>query len=61
MSCLDTESVSWKFLPGAGGYYEQDDLIMEVWEMIRVSYMAAKTDPEIKAYFESKVKKNANS
>lgn len=59
LSCLDKEQLTWRVLPCSGGYYDQDEKIMAVWETIRVCYIKAKTDPQIMAYIEGK--RNATS
>lgn len=48
MACMIIESekisVIWSHLPGAGGYYDQDEWIMTVWESVRRSVINAFCD-----------------
>jgi hypothetical protein len=43
--CLKSErkgdrlAASWEFLPGAGGYYDQDQYIFSIWEWVRFCYL----------------------
>ena len=39
MSCLDRNQLSWRHLPSIGGYYDQDFMIMEIWETVRNEYI----------------------
>lgn len=44
LACIDGNN--WRHLPNAGGYYDQDEFIMSVWETIRSSYVKAMNDEE---------------
>ena len=44
LSCLDTKNCTWIHLPGAGGFYDQDEFIMTIWECIRYSYISLMGD-----------------
>jgi hypothetical protein len=56
LSCLDLDSSNWVHLPNAGGYYDQDEFIIRVWEQVRYEYIAAKRDPGFKKSLEIKNK-----
>jgi hypothetical protein len=47
LSCLDKEKNMWAYLPNSGGYYDQDEFLMTVWETVRISYITAIRDPNI--------------
>jgi len=44
LSCLD--GTSWRHLPEDGGYYNQDEFIMSVWEEIRYFYIKTLNDDD---------------
>jgi hypothetical protein len=47
LSCMDVKHNCWYHLPCNGGYYDQDDFIMVIWEYIRYCVSKAGKDPEI--------------
>lgn len=48
LSCLDRETLQWSFLPTKGGYYNQDEFFITIWEQIRYTYIDLKAnDPDI--------------
>jgi len=56
LSCLNKEDLTWINLPESGGYYDQDEKLMAVWETIRVCYIKAKSDENVMKYLEGKKK-----
>ena len=44
LSCLDLQNYNWVHLPNAGGYYNQDEFLIMVWECIRTEYIRAIKD-----------------
>jgi len=49
MACMhiDTQGglrISWSHLPGDGGYYDQDEMIMPIWEAVRQAIIMAMSD-----------------
>ena len=45
MSCID-DTGNFLHLPEAGGYYNQDEFIMQVWQCVRAEYLNAKIDSD---------------
>jgi len=45
-ACLDLDTKVWMNLPSAGGYYDQDDWLMRVWETVRYEIFTAMNDIE---------------
>lgn len=43
-SCLDVRTYNWIHLPNKGGYYDQDEFFLIVWEYVRYEYIMAKND-----------------
>ena len=52
MSCYDRE-LRWIHLPGAGGYYDQDEMIMSIWEAVRLEHIKALNDKEFMELFKN--------
>jgi hypothetical protein len=52
LTCLDVRvndnsiSAHWVHLPRAGGYYDQDNFTMTVWELIKKEYLTALKDEQ---------------
>ncbi len=44
LSCLDQERYNWLHLPSSGGYYDQDEFLLSVWEYVRYEFIQAKRD-----------------
>lgn len=44
LSCLDLKKYNWLHLPNSGGYYEQDDFFITIWNYIRYEYVKAMKD-----------------
>lgn len=44
LSCMNHENYNWQHLPHKGGYYEQDDFFILIWERIRYEFIMAKRD-----------------
>lgn len=40
---------SFRWLPGAGGYYDQDDYIMNTWLLVKMCYTDAVNDESFMA------------
>ena len=58
VSCLDINNFNWVHLPGSGGYYDQDEFFLCVWEEIRKEMIYAKYDESFqKELAERKTKK----
>ena len=56
LSCLDKNG-QWLHLPSDGGYYDQDNFIMSIWECIRDSYLIALNDPEMQGFLKMEAEK----
>ncbi len=44
IGCLDKKQGTWKHIPSEGGYYDQDEIIMDIWEAIKIEYKNLVTD-----------------
>jgi hypothetical protein len=38
LSCLDLKTLTWAHLPNDGGYYDQDEFFMNIWETVKHIY-----------------------
>ena len=50
----DNKLKPFRFLPSGGGYYDQDETTIEIWETIREIYINILSDPEIAEYMRAK-------
>jgi hypothetical protein len=53
MSCYNKDGGYWVHLPSSGGYYDQDEYTMGLWENIKYMYIKAMRDPEVISYLQS--------
>lgn len=53
LACLNLKEGTWNHLPGAGGYYDQNEIIMGIWEYIKASYYRGKNDDMVIAWHKS--------
>lgn len=51
LSCLNKKNYTWVHLPCAGGLYDQDNLIMSIWNVIADEHYYARIDPVMAKYF----------
>jgi hypothetical protein len=54
LSCLNKKSLNWDYLPSHGGYYDQDYMIMEIWETVRHEYRKCLKDKSFMEIFKEK-------
>jgi hypothetical protein len=43
LSCLNRD-LQWNTLPCSGGYYDQDEFFITIWEQVRYSYIDIKAN-----------------
>lgn len=54
LSCYDIERNIWVHLPESGGYYDQDDFLMSIWEYIRISFRKMRHDEAVISWVQTK-------
>lgn len=59
LSCLDLKTHNWIHLPEKGGYYDQDENIMSIWNIIRNEVCNAMKDTEFQKSLEVKYGKSS--
>ena len=56
MNCLDKKSLTWNYLPSSGGYYDQDFMIMEIWEAVKFEYNKCLKDENFMKILQSMIR-----
>lgn len=45
---------TWAYLPGSGGYYDQDVFIMSIWECVKANFINLESDKDFQEYLKRK-------
>lgn len=61
INCTEDNGRVWAHLPEDGGYYDQDETIMNIWETVRYYYIKMQSNSDVISVLEKKGKVNARS
>jgi hypothetical protein len=61
MSCYNKESGHWIHLPNAGGLYDQDRYIMDIWDEVKYRYISNMKDPDVIHFLQTETEKQSKA
>ena len=47
LKCYDLKNEKWLYLPESGGYYDQDEYVMSIWEYVIYSVKQVRVEPGV--------------